>query len=237
MTDLHTHILPSVDDGAKTVEESLRMLRTQYEQGVDTVVLTPHFYRDRENPKRFLQRRREAAIVLGNRMMELPEEQRKNLPRILLGAEVAWWPTVSEWEELPEMCIGDTKNLLLELPFTPWNDKMIDQLYEFYGRTGITPVIAHLERYMKIQRPEYIDEILGLGVPVQVSAGLLLKPLARGGVLKMLRQGQAQIVASDCHNSTSRVPNLGAAVEVLRNKLDEAQVKRILRTAEELTQA
>ena len=53
MTDLHTHILPGMDDGAKTVEDSLAMLRMEYDQGVDTVVLTPHFYRDRENPKHF----------------------------------------------------------------------------------------------------------------------------------------------------------------------------------------
>ena len=65
---------------------------------------------------------------------------------------------------LPELCIGETKNMLIELPFTPWNDRMIHQLYEFFGGTGITPVIAHLERYLKIQRPEHIREVLELGV-------------------------------------------------------------------------
>lgn len=234
MTDLHTHILPGMDDGAKTVEESLTMLRTEYSQGVDTVVLTPHFYRDRENPQRFLQRRKDAVIALGQYVKAMPKEERDKLPRMVLGAEVAWWPTIAEWDELPEMCVGETKNLLLELPFTPWNDKMIQQLYEFYGKTGITPVIAHLERYVKIQRTEHIDEILRLGVPVQVSAEVLLKPLARRSVLKMLRQGQAQIVASDCHNCTTRAPNLGAAMKVLGSKLDESQVDSILRYANDL---
>ena len=64
MTDLHTHILPGIDDGARSVEESLAMLRMERGQGVDTVVLTPHFYRDRENPKRFLRRRKESAAAL-----------------------------------------------------------------------------------------------------------------------------------------------------------------------------
>lgn len=232
MTDLHTHILPGMDDGAKTVEESLQMLRMEQSQGVDTVVLTPHFYRNQENPKRFLKRRKDAVLDLGRHVMDMSQEERDRLPRIILGAEVAFWPTMAEWDELPELCIGETKNMLLELPFTPWNDKMIAHLHEFYGRTGITPVIAHLERYLKIQRPEYIDEVLRLGFPVQVSADVLLRPLARGRALKMLRQGQAQIVASDCHNCETRVPNLAAAMKVVQEKLHAAQTEKILQAAE-----
>lgn len=234
MTDLHTHILPGLDDGAKTVEESLQMLRTQRSQGVETVVLTPHFYRDRENPKRFLQRRRDAVIALGSRVLELSEEERSSLPHMFLGAEVAWWPTLAEWDELPELCLGGTKHLLLELPFTPWSEKMVDQLHELYGRTGITPVIAHLERYLKLQRPEHIKEILSLGFPVQISADALLHPLTRGRALKLLRQGQAHIVASDCHNCESRGPNLAAAMQVLNRKLEAAQVEHILRYTDHL---
>jgi len=227
MTDLHTHILPGLDDGAKTVEESLRMLRIEREQGVDTVVLTPHFYRDRENPKRFLQRRREAVIALGSRILELPGEERSRLPELFLGAEAAWWPTMAEWDELPELCIGETQNLLLELPAAPWNDRLLGQLHEFYGRTGITPVIAHLERYLKLQRPEHIEEILSLGFPVQIGADALLRPLSRGRALKLLRQGQARIVASDCHNCERRRPNLAQAMEVVRSRLGAAEAERI----------
>lgn len=234
MTDLHTHILPGIDDGARTVEESLQMLRVEQTQGVDTVVLTPHFYRDQENPKRFLQRRKDAVLELGRRVMQMSQEERNCLPKMILGAEVAWWPTIAEWDELPDLCIGGTKYLLLELPFTSWNDKLIDQLYEFYGRTGITPVIAHLERYAKIQKQEYIDEVLRLGFPVQVSADLLLRPLARGRVLKMLRQGQAQIVASDCHNCGNRAPNLAAAMQMVHKKLGNEICARVTERASTL---
>ena len=75
MTDLHTHILPGVDDGAKAPEESLEMLRMERDQGVDTVVLTPHFYRDRERPEHFLKRRRAAGEALRDALMALPEEE------------------------------------------------------------------------------------------------------------------------------------------------------------------
>ena len=234
MTDLHTHILPGIDDGAQSVEESLAMLRMERSQGVDTVVLTPHFYRDRENPKRFLRRRQESAAVLARRVLALSEQEREELPQMLLGAEVAWWPNMADWEELPEMCIGDTKNLLLELPFTPWNDQMIYQLHELFGRTGITPIIAHLERYLKNQRPEYIQEVLGLGVPIQISGDILLRPFARSGAMKLLQRNLSCVVASDCHRSAGRAPNLEAAMDLLRRKLGNSEAEAMIRRADEL---
>ena len=233
MTDLHTHILPGIDDGARTVEDSLAMLRMERSQGVDAVVLTPHFYRDRERPGRFLRRRQASADMLAQRILGLSEQEREELPQMFLGVEVAWWPDMAEWEELPEMCIGDTRNLLLELPVTPWNDRMIYQLYEFFGRTGITPIIAHLDRYVKIQRPEYIQAILALGVPVQISGDILLRPLARGGMIKLLRQNPSCVVASDCHDCIRRPPNLGPVMKMLEKKLGDRGVAELVRRGDE----
>ena len=85
MTDLHTHILPGMDDGARTVKESLKMLRMERSQGVDTVVLTPHFYRDYETPEHFLQRREESVRVLETVIGRLPESEQKKLPRRSCG--------------------------------------------------------------------------------------------------------------------------------------------------------
>lgn len=234
MTDLHTHILPGMDDGAKTVEESLAMLRMEREQGVDTVVLTPHFYRDRENPKHFLQRREKAVAALERGILALPEKERAGLPRLLTGAEVAWAPNLSDWEELPRLCLGGTSNLLLELPFSPWTDRMIDQIYDLMSRTGVTPVIAHLERYLKLQRGERIREVLDLGVPVQVSGDALLRVMGRSGALKLLKNRQAHLLASDCHNCDRRAPTLAAAVSVARRKLGDERAEALLRCADEL---
>lgn len=236
MTDLHTHILPGIDDGARDTKVSLAMLRQQREQGVDRVVLTPHFYRDRERPAWFLDRRKKAMEELELAIQNLPDEKQRELPDLVLGAEVAWAPNLSDWDELPQMCIGNTRNMLLELPFTPWNGHMIDQLYDIPGRTGLSPVIAHLERYMNCQRPEYIREILALGFPVQVSAQPLLHPLSRGKVLKMLQRGQAHLIASDCHNLTERLPNLGTAMAVVERKAGTELTLELRRMAWQLTQ-
>ena len=226
MTDLHTHILPGMDDGAKTPEISLEMLRMERDQGVDTVVLTPHFYRDREWPGSFLKRRSAAAERLRAALEALGDE-RSTLPRLELGAEVAWVPNLADMPELPQLCMGQSRYLLLELPFYPWNEQMIHQIYDLMGRTGVTPVVAHIERYVKIQKPAYLAEVLSLGVPVQVSGEPLLHALQQGRALKLLRKHQAQLIASDCHDTVRRPPNLGPAMDAVRRKLGEARASEV----------
>lgn len=231
MIDLHTHILPGMDDGAKNVEMSLAMLQMEHSQGVDTVVLTPHFYRDRERPGRFLERRKKTAQDLVQALLAMPEEKRNQYPELCLGAEVAWVPNLADWDELPQLCMGNSKYLLIELPFIPWNDYMIRQLYDLPGRTGFTPVIAHLERYYGGQRREMIDEIISMGVPIQLSADTLLHPLQRVRSLNMLKKGCAHILASDCHNLDGRKPNLGMAMEVVAKKLGADFKNKLIRQA------
>lgn len=236
MTDLRTHILPGMDDGAVSVETSLEMLRMERDQGVDAVVLTPHFYRDRERPEQFLARRRASAERLRDALAALPEAEARAMPRLILGAEVAWVPNLPDMPELPGLCMGRSRNLLLELPFTPWNGQMFRQLYELMGRTGITPVIAHAERYLRYQKPEHIAELVSLGVPVQVSAGPLRRPLRRGKALKLLREQRAQLVASDCHDTVHRPPDLGPGAAVLGRKLGEAFLRDMSRRTDELAE-
>lgn len=234
MTDLHTHILPRMDDGAKDPEESLAMLRMERMQGVDCVVLTPHFYRHRETAEQFLSRREESIALLEERLAELPEEEKAALPARIAGAEVTWHPALLECDELPQMCIGQTRNFLLELPFTPWNKRLFNQIYDLIGQTGLTPIIAHLDRYLKIQRKEYIRELFELDVPIQVSAEILSHPLARGKVMKLLEKQRAHVLASDCHNCVDRVPNLGEGLQVVQRKLGDWCVRALEQNADEL---
>ena len=212
-----------MDDGARDVNTAIDMLRMEAEQGIDAVILTPHFYCDRENIPHYLKRRAEAACLLADALMRLPEEERRTIPRLALGAEVAWRPNLAEWGELSELCLGMSRYFLLELPFEPWTDQLINQLYELPGRTGMIPVIAHIERYLKHQRFRHIEAVFSLGVPLQVSAEPLLHPLRRGVILKLLREGKAQLLASDAHNIDARPPNLGAAMEVVRRRLGDGR--------------
>ena len=236
MTDLHTHILPGMDDGAKDAKTSIAMLRMEREQGVDTVVLSPHFYGDRETATQFLRRRNKSFEELNKGLEQLLPQEREGLPRLVLGAEVAWRSDLVECEQVPELCIGQTKNMLLELPFTAWTNQMFNQIYDFMGRTGVMPVIAHLERYLKIQSKKHIREVLGFGVPVQVSAQILTHPLAGLRAMNMLRRGQAHLLATDCHDTTGRAPDLQSGIQVVRRKLGDRCAQQLILCADELVE-
>lgn len=234
MTDLHTHILPGMDDGAKNADESLALLRMEREQGVSTVVLTPHYYRTKESVADFLARRRNAVEVLEARIRELPEEEQAALPRRLPGAEVAWTPDLPECDDLRSLCLGETETLLLELPFTPWDERMIRQLYNLMSRTGVMPVIAHLERYLRLQKKQHIREILDMGLPVQISTDALMRFTARGAAMKLLKNRRAHLLASDCHRVDLRPPYMKEAMELVAKKLGQERVDDLLYYADEL---
>lgn len=145
-------------------------------------------------------------------------------------------PNLAEWEELPRLCLGTSRHFLLELPFAPWSEQLVSQLYELPGRTGLTPVIAHIERYLKNQKSQHIEAVLSMGVPVQVSAEPLLHPLRRGAVLRLLRERSAQLIASDTHDPHSRLPNLGDALAVVRRRLGDGKADSLAaRSGEILT--
>ena len=220
MTDLHTHILPRMDDGSGSVAESLALLEREAAQGVDTVVLTPHFYREREPAPRFLARRQAALEAL-------EEARPPGGPALVLGAEVAWFPSLHHEERLEELCLGGTRQLLLELPFQPWTPLVLNQVYGFYGATGVTPVFAHVERYLSIQDRARIDDLISMGFPMQMNADSLLSLRSRGKCLGLLRRGR-WYVASDCHNLTARPPRLGQAAALLRRKLGRETADRLL---------
>lgn len=212
MTDLHTHILPGMDDGAKSVKEALALLAEQANQGVDTVALTPHFYKRRESAVEFLARREAAWQQL------LEATKGTECPNLLLGAEVAWTSDMAQWPELEALCYQGTKILLVELPMMPWTDSVFRELYNLEGRRGVTPMIAHLDRYFHLQKKRDIEKLLEMGYPVQVSAETLSRFYLRKQALELLKKYDGVLI-SDCHNLTDRAPNLANAMKMIEKKL------------------
>lgn len=213
MTDLHTHILPGVDDGAQSVEEALTMLCTQMQQGVRTVALTPHFYRNKEHVAAFLARREVAWSQLREKIKDDP-----GYPRLILGAEVAWMPNMAEWPDLEALCYQGTKVLLVELPVDSWTDDVFGQLSSLVNCRGVVPMIAHLERYCRTQRKKNVERLLEMGYPVQVSAEALFLAFRQKAALNLLENYDGLLI-SDCHNLSDRKPNLDQAIKKLERKL------------------
>ncbi len=228
MIDLHTHILHGVDDGAKDIEMSLALLRMEKEQGIDTVVLTPHYYRDSEDIESFLTRRDAAFEELKSAIAASADSA--DFPELVLGCEVAWVPNLGDVDGLSRLAIGNGKYMLLELPFYPWSEGLCRQLHNLVGRTGVTPVFAHMERYVRLQRRDLFDEILSIGLPVQIGADAVCRLLTRGGCIKALGDW-AHVVASDCHNFKSRAPRLGDAMAIIRKKLGDEAAEEIIKSS------
>lgn len=227
MIDLHTHILPGMDDGAGDCETALQMLRLEAEQGVSVVALTPHFYRGREHPEEFLRRRKAAAENLA------AAAGKEKLPDLILGAEVAWTPSMAEWPDLDALCYEGSKVLLVELPFTPWNDDLFRQLYALEGRRGITPMIAHVDRYFGLQDKKKLRQLLEMEFPLQVSAEGLLYLRTRRQTLQLLLQPDCVLI-SDCHDLVNRPPNLVRAMAVVERKLGPQTAVGLTAAAKEI---
>lgn len=224
MKDLHTHILPGMDDGAPDVKTAIMLLEAEAKQGIDTVALTPHFYRNREHISDFLERRQMAADKLRGAL------EGKEHPRLILAAEVAYAPGMADWHELDALCYEGTRLLLVEPPMAPWNDEMLRQLYAIEGRRGITPMIAHIDRYLATQKRAHIEQLLESGFPLQVSTAALLQPWIRRKALRLLTDYNAALI-SDCHNPAFRPPNWESAVRVLEKRLG-GLAAQVLRNAE-----
>ena len=222
-TDFHSHILPGVDDGSGSVEESIAMLRMMADQGVSHVIATPHFYPNYDDPERFLSRRSRACSALLEQMKGIP-----GLPDITLGAEVLFFRGMSESDLLPQLTIEKKRCILIEMPPPPWTDAMYRELEAIRTKQGIIPIIAHVDRYISPFRTHGIPGRLAqLPVLVQANAGFFLKPATASMALKLLKADQIQLLGSDCHNLTTRPPELGKAAARIVEKLGQETLDRI----------
>ncbi len=223
MIDFHSHILPGIDDGSQSVEESLRLLEALRKQRVDTVVASSHYDASRYSPRHFLEKR---AYVFRQLAKALPAER----PEILLGAEVLYFPGLSRVAALRELCIEGTDVLLLEMPFGSWTEYMVREVLELARSGDFTVLLAHVERYLTRQNRPFWDRLLADGVLMQSNADFFLSFFTRGKALRMLESGYIHLLGTDCHNMTSRPPRMAEGRRAIRDKLG----KRALREIDEL---
>ena len=196
MIDLHTHILPRLDDGARSVDESLDMARAAAAAGVRAIAGTPHVRDDYPTTADAMERALEdvrAAVARAGIAI-----------RILPGGEVAF-------DRLGRIPFGELRRfglggnpayLLVETPYGGWPLDMEQRLTQLIGE-GITPVLAHPERNPDVQaHPDRLARLVEIGTLVQVTATSLSggsRSRSQETALRLIREGQAHIVASDAH--------------------------------------
>ena len=220
MVDIHTHILPQMDDGSSSVEETMQMLQLLAQQGVKTVVATPHFYPRQDNPRTFLERR-DACVAL------LPDMD-ESLPEIVWGAEVGYFTGMSRSEELEKLQLGQTGLLLIEMPFDNWTDRIVQEVCEIPARHALQPVIAHINRYRsRGQLGKYAQTLLREGVLFQCNADAFEKMFVSRWTVKAFRKGMVHFLGSDCHNCTDRPPKLAQAQKKILAKVGKTPLEQI----------
>lgn len=226
--DFHSHILPEMDDGSRNQEISYKMLELCREQEIDVMVATPHFYAASDRIENFLERREMSYE-------KLMSGEAFDSPRILLGAEVAFFKGIGKAEKISALTMEGTQVLLLEMPFVTWNDSVLEEVRYLLEKRKLKVVIAHPERFLKLPgNAPYIKKLLKLPVFLQVNAGSLLDVGQRRVLLKMFKKGQIHIMGSDCHGVHHRPPNLAEGRRVLESRLGKEYLQRMDLLGEEL---
>ena len=215
MIDIHTHILPGMDDGSGSLEESLAMAKESARQGVRLLAATPHFYATQEDPNSFLRRREKSLALLESAWQD-------SFPTLLVGAEVRYFDGISRVEKIAHLTLDHTRILLLEMPFTSWSRRMVEEVVELQRSRGLQVLLAHVERYLKDQDGQVWETFRQNGVWMQCNANFFLRWQTKRKAQALFKKGEIQMLGSDTHNMTTRPPNLGLARDALVKSLGQA---------------
>ncbi len=231
MIDFHSHILPKLDDGSKSSDMSLQMLQTSYDYGIDVMVATPHFYIKHDTVDKFIKHRQASYDALINKV----KQNSVNVPDIVLGAEVYYFGNLNAYPDIKKLCIGNTNYLLLEMPFEKWTQKMITDVEKLAYDCKIVPIIAHLDRYLNYQKHNsYIQDLISMGAVIQMNGDYINGIFTRKNALNLIKDGVIELIGSDCHNMSSRAPNLGQALKIIKAKCGQQVIDRIDRRGREI---
>ena len=236
MIDIHSHIVFDVDDGPKTIEDSRALLEESYRQGVRTIISTSHRRQGMfETP--------EAKIEENfKQVQELAKEIADDLT-ILYGAEIYYTSDILdklEQGKIPRL--ADSQYALIEFSMiTPY--KEIHTALSNVLRLGVTPVVAHIERYHCLENDEKkVRDLINMGCYTQINSSSVLKPKLFGDTYKFMKK-RAQFflekdlvhfVASDMHNLNPRPPYMQEAYQIISKKYGKSHAEQLFRKNQEL---
>lgn len=223
MVDIHSHILADVDDGSKSLDESIEMCRASAEDGVRVMVATPHAHDGlhRTHDPEFLRKK---VDELNLRM--------KGSPRVVLGCELRFThelvKQLCETHSAPTIAGGPYA--LVEFPHTIVPAGSEHLLFELMSHQ-ITPIIAHPERNMMLMHePERFYQLIEAGALGQMDTGSITGQFGRKvqqAARVMLENGLIHFIASDCHNTRNRLPGMSAAVDASAEIVGEEYARAI----------
>ena len=226
MIDIHTHILPSIDDGPETIEESVELCKIAANDGIKKIVATPH-------SKDGVYESKSDKILETVDALSLKLKENQIDIEILPGSEVHIHEgLVGNIESGEVLTINNGgKFILFELPFVfipPGTDKFVFNL----KANGIVPIIAHAERIAAFQKkPELVSQLVKIGALVQVNTQGLTGRAGPGDkkcVELLLKNRWVHFIASDVHSLTGRPPILSKAVDCAARIVGEEEARALV---------
>ena len=229
MFDIHSHILPAVDDGAKDLEESLALLEALKKQGITDVMASPHFYPYEHSLIDF----KELTLSAYNEL--LTAINGKDLPKIHLGCEILYFDGLAFSEDIEEFCLADSKYLLIELTDKCITDTFFQNILHLKNNTDIIPIIAHLERYHRSKNFKKLIQFLQYeSITVQINASSLTEWIYNRTLAKLFKSNLFIIIGSDTHSLSRRPPLIDEAIAIITKKYGEAVAHNIIKNTEHI---
>jgi protein-tyrosine phosphatase len=220
--DAHTHILPNIDDGAASTDEALTMMQAT-SNDCDMFFLTPHFYPHERSLEDFLHKRNRSVDVMRPHLLTAGAQY-------AVGCEVYLSPLLFKNDDLSGICIGSSRYALIEMPFLKtWGMQLFEMLDVLLYEHKYIPIIAHVERYLFFRKnPDVLDMLIRKGCLVQLNAESVIASMwGRDFPMKLLKSEKVHLLGSDCHNMSSRKPNLQEARTVILKKLGACGLQQI----------
>lgn len=222
--DVHSHILPGLDDGSSNMEESLEMLRMAYQQGVRQIIATPHYsgrFRD-ASPGRVRK--------LCEEVQEAARQQGMKI-RIYPGQEIMYTDEAADLlREGKLLTMADSRYVLVEFfPSVTWS--ALQQAVRTLMMSGCVPVIAHAERYPCLRENGRIDALRDQGILIQLnyrSAGGNWHDRTTRWCRKMLKEKKADLLGTDMHNTGNRSPSTQSAVKWMEAHLTRLGMRKVM---------
>ena len=236
MIDIHSHIIFDVDDGPKTLEDSRCLLEESYRQGVRTIISTSH------RRKGMFETPEEKIAANFKQVQEVAKQVADDLT-VLYGAEIYYTSDIlKKLEEGTFPSLGGTKYVLIEFSMnTPYKD--IHSALGNVIRLGMTPVVAHIERYHCLENDEdRVSELINMGCYMQVNSSNVLKPKLFGDRYKFMKKrvqfflerDLVHFVASDMHNLDDRPPYMQKAYQIVAKKYGAERAEELFKTNQEI---
>lgn len=230
--DMHSHILPGIDDGAQSVEQSLVILNELKKQGVTNVCLTPHFYTNEISAADFAQERQQAVEKL---MPHIPEGM-----RVAVGAEVYVSRYLFNGDDFSCACLGNSHYILTEFAYTSqFTSHTMEYFVRLIENFNMIPILPHIERYPAlVNNPSLIAELKDMGVVIQTNTNSYTKKapfFSKLKLIKLIKGGFIDVLGSDSHSLSHNDPRtFTEALEFISSKCGQSAVRKMMSNAEEI---